>query len=64
MKSVVLLTSLLTGLVIWQIAPAEVVERRISDDFRYYKVSDESWQPEDFENGSPGKREPVRGPSK
>ena len=51
MKSVVLLMSLLASLAVWQFAPAEVIERRISEDFRYYKVSDDSWQPEGFENG-------------
>ena len=51
MKSVILLTSLLAGLIAWQTAAAEVIERKISDDLRYFKVSDDNWKPEGFENG-------------
>ena len=45
MKSVVLLMSFLAGLTVWQTAMSEVIERRLSDDFSYYKVSNDSWQP-------------------
>ena len=51
MKSVVLLTSLVAGLIAWQTAAAEVIERRLSDDFSYFKVRNDDWQPEGFENG-------------
>ena len=51
MKSVVFLASILAGLTAWQTAAAEVIERRLSDDVRYFKVSDDDWQPEGFENG-------------
>ena len=51
MRSVVLLASLIAGLAAWQTAAAEVIERRLSDDVRYFKVRDDTWQPEGFENG-------------
>ena len=51
MKIVVFFTSLMTGLIAWQTALAEVIERRISEDYVYYKVKDDAWKPEGFENG-------------
>jgi hypothetical protein len=51
MKSVVFLTSLLVALTAWQTAAAEVIERRLSDDSSFFKVRNDDWQPEGFENG-------------
>lgn len=53
MKIIALLTSFLASLIAWQTVSAEVVERRITDDYTYFKVKNDAWQPDGFENGIP-----------